>query len=548
MNQMGRTPLHEACRSGKVSVVKTILQKAGSKLQLNATDKMQWTPMHVAVYHGHEEVTRQLLLAGASTSIATVDNETPKCLAARMGQAGCLKLVSTAQSGRRTEAELALANHEWWHGNIQRKVAEHILESLGSRNGLFLIRDSSQKSCDYVLSVCHDGQPYHFQIQLYSGGSQKECYFIDDGPIFQGLMQVVEYYRTKSDGLPTKLNDYVPIGQHIVQRLSDSGVVPKVIAREGAVPSRSRGATNGDESSSDDDDYNHAWSITTPATPAIIPASSLDTKGGRALGEGEFGAVLQGKWYRDGAHKKPIEVAIKTLRDAAVGQEDFLREASVMADLQHTYVVRLYGVCIEETKMIVQELVAMGALLHYLPKHEAKLRQNAQTSILFATQMACGMDYLEKKKFVHRDLATRNILVSDHTLVKISDFGLSRTIAQESDYYTASQGGKWPVKWYAPESVYYGKFTSQSDVWSFGVALWEIWTFGALPYGELTGREVLEQIEQNVRLDKPDGCPSNVYGTMMKCWAYEREARPTFLKLTKELKSFLTPDMAKHLK
>ena len=81
-----------------------------------------------------------------------------------------------------------------------------------------------------------------------------------------------------------------------------------------------------------------------------------------------------------------------------------------------------------------------------------------------------------------------------------------------------------------------------------GVALWEIWTFGALPYGELTGREVLEQIEQNVRLDKPDGCPSNVYGTMMKCWAYEREARPTFLKLTKELKSFLTPDMAKHLK
>ena len=382
--------------------------------------------------------------------------------------------MTMAELGRRTLEELELAGFDWWHGNINRKVAEHILEQLGQRDGLFLVRDSSQKQSDYVLSVCHDGQPFHFQIQLYSQGGQANCYFIDDGPIFQGLGNVIEYYRTKSDGLPTKLCDYVPIGKRIVQGLVNSGLVPKIIKREGAAPSRSRAATGGDEDSSDDDDdYNHAWSINTqtPAGgPAIISASTLDTTGGKQLGEGEFGQVLQGDWYRDGKGKKPIQVAIKTLRDAAVGQSEFLREASVMADLQHKYVVRLYGVCIEETKMIVQELVAMGALLHYLPKHKAKLQLNDQTMILFAAQMAYGMDYLEQKKFVHRDLATRNILVSNHTLVKISDFGLSRTIAQESDYYTASQGGKWPVKWYAPESVYYGKFTSQSDVWSFGAS------------------------------------------------------------------------------
>lgn len=141
------------------------------------------------------------------------------------------------------------------------------------------------------------------------------------------------------------------------------------------------------------------------------------------------------------------------------------------------------------------------------------------------------MNYLETKRFVHRDLAARNILLSSIHQAKISDFGLSRALCN-SDYYTSAGGAKWPVKWYAPESLNYGTFSHASDVWSFGVTLWEMFSFGLPPYGDMPGAEAQKLLDSGVRLLQPENCPDNVFDIMSSCWNYKPRDRPTFRFLT----------------
>lgn len=199
--------------------------------------------------------------------------------------------------------------------------------------------------------------------------------------------------------------------------------------------------------------------------------------------------------------------------------------------------------------MMVQELVSLGSMLNYLFEHPEQIKVNFELKI-WASQIACGkvecllfkiiinqidllsigfkgMDYLESQHFVHRDLAARNILLASQTQAKISDFGLSRAL-YTSNYYQASQGGKWPIKWYAPESFNYGTFSHASDVWSFGVTLWEMYSYGEAPYGDRKGVDVIKIIELGERLKKPKQCPDNVFQIMENCWNYNPKDRPTF--------------------
>jgi len=141
------------------------------------------------------------------------------------------------------------------------------------------------------------------------------------------------------------------------------------------------------------------------------------------------------------------------------------------------------------------------------------------------------MCYLQNQKLVHRDLAARNILLGRKDLVKISDFGLSRILGSDQDYYKASRGGRWPLKWFAPESTTRGTFHHASDVWSFGVTLWEMYSYGDEPFPGLGGNEVLELLLNGTRLEKPEACTGDVYEVMHQCWELDPKDRITFQEL-----------------
>ncbi|XP_050081362.1 tyrosine-protein kinase Shark [Anopheles maculipalpis] len=264
------------------------------------------------------------------------------------------------------------------------------------------------------------------------------------------------------------------------------------------------------------------------------------------LGRGEFGFVYQGflePWPLEGfpggnnpnkATSVPpvmgrVPVAIKKVMDSQERRErtDFLREASVMIRLRHNCIVRLIGICKGPPLIMVQELIPLGSMLVYITKNKNTINPHHEMMI-WAAQIASGMQYLEEKHFVHRDLAARNILLANKYQAKISDFGLSRAIGAGQEYYRASQGGKWPIKWYAPESFNYGTFSHASDVWSFGVTLWEMFSYGAPPYHDMKGADVIKLIEEDQRLSQPEACPDKVFEVMRNCWQYNPKMRPTF--------------------
>ncbi|CAF2625603.1 unnamed protein product [Rotaria sp. Silwood2] len=257
------------------------------------------------------------------------------------------------------------------------------------------------------------------------------------------------------------------------------------------------------------------------------------------LGEGEFGEVYEGFYREDLNNPTGIPVAIKILKDYSYSaKKDFLREAEHMATLNHHCICTLYGIVdsSDDSMMMVIELLLLGSMLDYLWKHKHSIGENRLK--LWASQIADGMAYMERKGIVHRDLAARNILMQSTDQVKISDFGLSRRI--DADVYMQKSDSKIPVKWYAPESISIGKFTTKSDVWSFGITLWEMFSYAATPYGDMSGTDVYYFLQHGKRLERPSRCPSATYQLMLKCWEWDEKKRPTFSELFQLLK--IDPD------
>uniref|UniRef100_A0A3Q3IND1 Tyrosine-protein kinase n=1 Tax=Monopterus albus TaxID=43700 RepID=A0A3Q3IND1_MONAL len=345
------------------------------------------------------------------------------------------------------------------------------VQQLLQSDGDFLVRKSQEKQ-GYVLSVQWDGSCKHFLIQNIDN-----MYRLD-GEGFHSIPQLIQHLLSSR--------------QHITKRCDV--VLKKPVLKDKWVL--------------DHDDI-------------IL---------GHLIGRGNFGEVYSGRLSSDNT---PVAVKLCKENLAPEQKSKFLMEARILKQYDHPNIVRLIGVCTQKQPIyIIMELIQGGDFLSFL-RHEGHSLK-PKMLIKMTENVAAGMMYLESKKCIHRDLAARNCLVAENNVVKISDFGMSRQ--QDDGVYSAEGGLKQvPVKWTAPEALNYGRFTTESDVWSFGVLLWEAFSMGMTPYTSMTNQQTREEVERGYRMPAPHGCPVEIARIMTSCWQYEARNRPSFKKLRAEL-------------
>ncbi|XP_068944241.1 tyrosine-protein kinase Fer isoform X4 [Petaurus breviceps papuanus] len=344
-------------------------------------------------------------------------------------------------------------------------------QELLKQQGDFLVRESHGKPGEYVLSVFSDGQRRHFIIQF------ADNLYRFEGTGFTNIPQLIDHHYTTKQVITKK-----------------SGVVLQNPVFK-----------------------DKKWVL-----------SHEDVTLGELLGKGNFGEVYKGTL------KDKTAVAVKTCKED-LPQElkiKFLQEAKILKQYDHPNIVKLIGVCTQRQPIyIIMELIPGGDFLSFLrkKKDELKLKQ----LVKFSFDAASGMAYLENKNCIHRDLAARNCLVGENNILKISDFGMSRQ--EDGGIYSSSGLKQIPIKWTAPEALNYGRYSSESDAWSFGILLWETFSLGVCPYPGMTNQHAREQVEQGYRMSAPQKCPEEIYKIMLRCWDYKPENRPKFIELQKEL-------------
>ncbi|XP_041658755.1 ephrin type-A receptor 4b [Cheilinus undulatus] len=256
-----------------------------------------------------------------------------------------------------------------------------------------------------------------------------------------------------------------------------------------------------------------------------IDASNIRIE--RVIGAGEFGEVCSGRLRVQG--KREIYVAIKSLKAGYSDKQrrDFLSEASIMGQFDHPNIIRLEGVVTRcEPTLYITEFMENGSLDTFLKKHDGQFTVIQLVGMLRG--IASGMKYLSDMSYVHRDLAARNILVNSNLVCKVSDFGLSRVLEDDPEAAYTTRGGKIPIRWTAPEAIAYRKFTSASDVWSYGIVMWEVISYGERPYWEMSNQDVIKAIDEGYRLPAPMDCPVVLHQLMLDCWEKGRSERPKF--------------------
>ncbi|KAF6129903.1 EPH receptor A5 [Phyllostomus discolor] len=247
----------------------------------------------------------------------------------------------------------------------------------------------------------------------------------------------------------------------------------------------------------------------------------------RVIGAGEFGEVCSGRLKLPG--KRELPVAIKTLKVGYTEKQrrDFLGEASIMGQFDHPNIIHLEGVVTKSKPvMIVTEYMENGSLDTFLKKNDGQFTVIQIVGMLRG--IAAGMKHLSDMGYVHRDLAARNILINSNLVCKVSDFGLSRVLEDDPEAAYTTRGGKIPIRWTAPEAIAFRKFTSASDVWSYGIVMWEVVSYGERPYWEMTNQDVIKAVEEGYRLPSPMDCPAALYQLMLDCWQKDRNSRPKF--------------------
>lgn len=375
----------------------------------------------------------------------------------------------------------SLEKHSWYHGPISRNAAEYLLSS--GINGSFLVRESESSPGQRSISLRYDGRVYHYRISEDSDGKV----YVTAEAKFNTLAELVHHHSVLHEG---------------------HGLITPLL-----YPAPKQNKPTVFPLSPEPDE----WEIC--RTDIVMK---------HKLGGGQYGEVYEAVWKRYGN-----TVAVKTLKEDTMALKDFLEEAAIMKEMKHPNLVQLIGVCTREPPFyIITEFMSHGNLLDFL-RSAGRETLDAVALLYMATQIASGMSYLESRNFIHRDLAARNCLVGDNNLVKVADFGLARLM--RDDTYTAHAGAKFPIKWTAPEGLAYNKFSTKSDVWAFGVLLWEIATYGMSPYPGIDLTEVFHRLESGYRMERPPGCPPEVYELMRKCWQWNAQDRPTFKSIHHDL-------------
>ncbi|XP_073843323.1 tyrosine-protein kinase Abl isoform X7 [Musca autumnalis] len=368
----------------------------------------------------------------------------------------------------------SLEKHSWYHGPISRNAAEYLLSS--GINGSFLVRESESSPGQRSISLRYEGRVYHYRISEDPDGKV----FVTAEAKFNTLAELVHHHSVPHEG---------------------HGLITPLL-----YPAPKQNKPTVFPLSPEPDE----WEIC--RTDIVMK---------HKLGGGQYGEVYEAIWKRYGN-----TVAVKTLKEDTMALKDFLEEAAIMKEMKHPNLVQLIGVCTREPPFyIITEFMSHGNLLDFL-RSAGRETLDAVALLYMATQIASGMSYLESRNYIHRDLAARNCLVGDNKLVKVADFGLARLM--RDDTYTAHAGAKFPIKWTAPEGLAYNKFSTKSDVWAFGVLLWEIATYGMSPYPGIDLTDVFHKLEKGYRMERPPGCPPEVYDLMRQCWQWNAADRPTF--------------------
>ncbi|XP_060621529.2 tyrosine-protein kinase ITK/TSK [Anolis sagrei] len=386
-----------------------------------------------------------------------------------------------------------LHTYVWYNKSISRSKAETLLKE-EDKEGAFMVRDSRQPGT-YTVSVftkalSNDNNPVikHYHIKETSDNPKK--YYLAEKHIFNGIPEMINYHQHNAGGLVTRLRYAVS-----------------------------------------------CWREKAPVTAGLSYGKWMinpqELSFGQEIGVGQFGVVHSGYWLDQ------MKVAIKTIRTGAMSEEDFLEEAQVMMKLSHPKLVQLHGVCVQPAPMcLVFEFMENGCLSDYLKRQRGSF---SKEDLLGMCQDVCeGMAYLEQASVIHRDLAARNCLVGEFQVVKVSDFGMSRYVLD--DQYTSSMGTKFPVRWSAPEVFSYNRYSTKSDVWSFGVLMWEIFSEGKIPYENKTNGEVVEDLRAGGRLYKPRLSSNTIYKLMRSCWSEKQEDRPPFSVLLYQLNEISESD------
>ncbi|XP_043309145.1 tyrosine-protein kinase SYK isoform X1 [Cervus elaphus] len=473
------------------------------------------------------------------------------------------------------EKLIATTAHEkmpWFHGKISRDESEQIVLIGSKTNGKFLIRARDNGS--YALCLLHEGKVLHYRIDKDKTGKLS----IPGGKNFDTLWQLVEHYSYKSDGLlrvltvpcqkiggqSGNINFRPQLPSSHPGTWSAGGIISRIKSYSFPKRDHRKASTSPGNQADNSATFNPyepdrgPWANEREAQREALPMDTevyespyadpeeirpkevyLDRKlltlEDKELGSGNFGTVKKGYYQM----KKVVKtVAVKILKNEANDpalKDELLAEANVMQQLDNPYIVRMIGICEAESWMLVMEMAELGPLNKYLQQNRHVKDKNI---IELVHQVSMGMKYLEECNFVHRDLAARNVLLVTQHYAKISDFGLSKALRADENYYKAQTHGKWPVKWYAPECINYYKFSSKSDVWSFGVLMWEAFSYGQKPYRGMKGSEVSAMLEKGERMGCPPGCPREMYELMTLCWTYDVENRPGFVAVELRLRNY----------